>query len=194
MQFATGDPAVAETAMGGAIWTRCLVPRELGDSTAAAELIMASHAVKEAVAHRILATELRQGPRGPTPLYLDALEVLHGTAADQVPREMKYLAVKMTSAAKARSQGKIKTEEIDEIYHPPDILTKPLKRKECVFKRGRLLGLSVVPPAKPSSGATTAAGASGAEGKADRARCAPCDPVPGTWGRALGRLLSRGRG
>ena len=46
MQFATSDPAVAETAMSGAIWTRCLVPPKLGDSSAAAELVMASVAVK----------------------------------------------------------------------------------------------------------------------------------------------------
>ena len=68
MQLATGDPAAAETAMGGAIWTRCLVPPKLGDSSGAAELIMVSVAVKEAMAHRIQAAELRQGPWGPTPL------------------------------------------------------------------------------------------------------------------------------
>ena len=61
MQFATGDLAVAETVMSGAIWTRCPVPPEIGGSSGAAELIMASVAVKKAVAHRIQATELRQG-------------------------------------------------------------------------------------------------------------------------------------
>ena len=81
MQFATGDPVVAETVTGGAIWTRCLIPPELGDSSGAAKLFMASVAVKEAMARRIQAAELRQGPRGPAPLYLDALAVLHGTAA-----------------------------------------------------------------------------------------------------------------
>ena len=86
MQIATGDPAVAETAMSGAIWTRCLVPPKPGDSSVAAELIVVSVAVKEAMTHRILAAELRQGPWGPTPLYLDALAVLHGTAADQLSR------------------------------------------------------------------------------------------------------------
>ena len=64
----------------------------LGDSSAAAELIRATVAVKEPVAHRIQTAELRQGPWGPTPPYLDALAVLHGTATDQVSREMKYLA------------------------------------------------------------------------------------------------------
>ena len=65
MQFATGDPAMAETAMSGPMWARCLVPPKLGDSSAAAKLIMATVAVKEAVAHRIQAAELRQGPWDP---------------------------------------------------------------------------------------------------------------------------------
>ena len=103
MQFATGDPAVAETTISGAIWTRCLVPPKPGGSSGAAELIMAPVAVKEAVAHRILATELRQGPWGPTPFYLDALAALHGTAADQVSGEMRYLAAKLAIAQEARS-------------------------------------------------------------------------------------------
>ena len=89
MQFATGDPAAAETAMSGAIWTRCLVLPQPGGRSGAAELIMASVAAKETMAHRIQATELRQAPWGPIPLYLKALAVLHGIAADQVSREMK---------------------------------------------------------------------------------------------------------
>mmetsp|Transcript_4070 Transcript_4070/g.9688 ORF Transcript_4070/g.9688 Transcript_4070/m.9688 type:complete len:126 (-) Transcript_4070:309-686(-) len=92
MQSTTGDPAEAGTVMSGAIRTRCLVPPKLGDSSAAAELTMATVTAKEAVAHRISATELRQGPWEPTPLYLDALEIPHGTAAEQVFRVMKYLA------------------------------------------------------------------------------------------------------
>ena len=57
-----------------------------------------------------VAAELRQGPWGPTPLYLDALAVLHGTTADQVSREMKYLAAKLSAVQEARSQDKIKTQ------------------------------------------------------------------------------------
>ena len=126
---------------------------------------------------------------------MDALAVPHGTAADQVSREMKYLAAKLAVAQEARSQGDIKTEKIDESFHPPDILTKLLQGKEHVFKRGRLLGPRAVPPVKPSSGATaTAAGANGAEDKGDRPHHAPSGPAPGTWGRAAERLLGRGRG
>ena len=46
MQFATGDQAGAETTMSGAIWTRCLVPPKLGESSCAAVIIMPSVAVK----------------------------------------------------------------------------------------------------------------------------------------------------
>ena len=52
LQFATGDPAVAETAMSGEIWTRCLVPPKPGGSSGAEELIMASVAAKKVISHR----------------------------------------------------------------------------------------------------------------------------------------------
>ena len=47
LQDSTGDPALPDTVMSGAIWARCLVPPKLGDSSAAAELIMAAVATKE---------------------------------------------------------------------------------------------------------------------------------------------------
>ena len=56
MQFATKDPAVAGTVMSGVIWTRGLVPPKQRASSGAARLIVASVAVKEAVAHRTSAT------------------------------------------------------------------------------------------------------------------------------------------
>ena len=66
--------------MSGALWARCLVPCALGDSPAPAELAMATTAVKEAMAHRIQAEELRQEAHGPGRPYLDATAVLHGTS------------------------------------------------------------------------------------------------------------------
>ena len=107
---------------------------------------------------------------------------------------MNYLATKLAIVQVARSQGKTKTEKTDKSCHPADIPTKPPHGKERMFKRERLLGLMVVPPAKSSSSATAATGAGGAEDEADRARRAPSGPPPGTWDRALGRLLGRGRG
>ena len=49
---------------------------------------------------------------------MDAFSVLHGTVADQVAQEMKYLAAKLSTAQEARAQGKIETEKIDESSHP----------------------------------------------------------------------------
>ena len=137
---------------------------------------------------------MRQGPWGPTPLHVDALAVLHGTAADQVSREMKYLAAKMAVVQEARAQGKIKTEKIEKSCLPADVLTRTLQGKKFAFKRERLLGLRVAPPTIPSSSAAATASASGAEGETDRARCAPPGLAPGTLSRAVGRLLGRGRG
>ena len=117
---------MALTVMSGAILARVLVPPKAGGSSAAAELIMDAVAVKEAVAHRIISTELRQGPWGPTPLYLYALVVLHGTTADQVSREMKYLEAKLAVVQEAWSQGKTKAEKTNVSFHPAGILTKPL--------------------------------------------------------------------
>ena len=51
--------------MSGAIWARCLVPPKLGDSSAAAELIMATVATKEVMAYRMQAEELGHGLRAP---------------------------------------------------------------------------------------------------------------------------------
>ena len=125
---------------------------------------------------------------------MDDLEVLHGAAADQVSREIKYLAAKLASVQEARSQGITKAEKIDGSFNPPGILTKPLQGKERVFKRGRFLGLKVIRPVGLGSGAVSAAGADEAEGKGDRPRRALSGPPPGTWDRALGKLPGRGRG
>ena len=180
--------------MSGAVWTRYLVPPKLGDSSAAAELIMATAAVKEAVAHRNQAAELMQSPWGPTLLYLDAPAVLYGTTADQVSREIKCIAAYLAVVQEARAQGRTKTWTIDEGCHPADILTKPLQGKEFAFKRGRLLELRFAPPTKLDSRAVAVVSDSGAESETDRARCAPPGSAPGTWSRAVEGLFARGRG
>ena len=178
--------------MSGAIMARCLVPPKLGGSSGAAELIMASLAVKEAVARRIQAAELRQGPWGHTLLYLGAL-ALYVTAADQVSGEMKYLAAKLATAQEARTQGKVKIEKSDGSCQPPETLPKPLQGKEFVFKRGRLLGFKPTPPAKPGSGAAPEVVADEAKEMSLRPRRALLGSAPGSWGRTLKELPGRGR-
>ena len=127
MQYSTGDPALPGTAMSGAIWARCLVPPELGDSAAAEELIMATIASKEVMAYLMQTRELGHEPRAPTALYLDATAVLHGTTKDQVSREMKYLAAMLAIVQQARAHGKIRTIKTKESIRPSGIVTKPLQ-------------------------------------------------------------------
>ena len=62
LKYSKGGPTMPDTVMSGAIWARCLVPPKLGDSTAAAELVMATVATKEAMAYRMQARELGHGP------------------------------------------------------------------------------------------------------------------------------------
>ena len=112
--------------MSGAIWARHLVPHKLGDSSAAAELIMATVATREVMAYRMQARELGHGPHGHAPLYLDATAVFHRTATGQISREMKYLAARLAIVQEARAHGKIRTMKIDECLHPAGILTQPL--------------------------------------------------------------------
>ena len=55
-------------------------------------------------------------------------------------------------------------------------MTKPPQGKGCVLKRGRLLGLKVVPPVRPGSDTASAADAGEADDKGDRPRRAPSRP------------------
>ena len=122
---------------------------------------MAAMATKEVMTYRMQASELGHGPRGPTPLYLDATAVLHGTATEQVSRKMKSLAAKLALVQEARAHGKIRTIKIDKGLHPADFLTKPLQARYGQRALGPVLEHR----------------ASGRTG----------GPGPGTWGRALAR-------
>ena len=64
---------------------------------------MATVATKEAMAYQMQENRLGHGPHVPTPLYLDATAVLHGTATEQVSREMKYLTAKLPVVQQARA-------------------------------------------------------------------------------------------
>ena len=81
------------------------MPLKPVDSSAAAELIMAAMATKEVMACRMQARKQGHGPRDPTPLYLDATAVLHGTATTQALREMNCLVAKLAIVQETRAHG-----------------------------------------------------------------------------------------
>ena len=62
-----------------------------------------------------------------------------------------------------------------------------------MFKRRRLLGLKVTPPAKSGANAAPTAEAMEAREKNARPPRAPSSTAPGTWGRALKGLPGQGR-
>ena len=95
---------------------------------------------------------------------------------------MKYLAAELALAQEARAQGTVKAKKVDETFHQPGIMTKPLQEMKFVFKRGRLLGLKATPPAKLCAIDAPAAEAGEARGKVVRPRRAPSSPAPGTFG------------
>ena len=108
------------------------MPQTLGDSTAAAELVMTTIAVKKAMAHRIQAEELRQMAHGPSRLHPDATAVLHGAAPIKAMRGTKYLAMELAIAQDANAAKKIGTVKVSEALHNAGILTKPLQGEELV--------------------------------------------------------------
>ena len=67
---------------------------------------------------------------------MGALAILHGIAADQVSREMKFLAVELAIVQEARSQVNFKTGKIDGCCHPPEILTGQLQEKGVLVQAG----------------------------------------------------------
>ena len=75
---------------------------------------------------------------------------------------MKYLAATLAIVEQARARGMIRTVKIDEILHPADIPTKPLQRREFVYKRARVLGLEGGVPPPPECQPKEAASAGGA--------------------------------
>ena len=113
--------------------------RTLGDSSAAAELVMATTAVKGAMSHRIQAEELRQGAHGSSRPYLDASSVLRGASPDKATRGMKYLAAVLAIVQDDKAERKTCTVKSSGALHNSGILTKPPLGEEFVYKRARLL-------------------------------------------------------
>ena len=89
------DPArpTSRSEEGGAIAWRCIAPPAGDDSSAAAELRLATLAYKYVIAARFLQTELKAGaaPAELTPLYLDAQAALEGTNCGRLAKSSRWL-------------------------------------------------------------------------------------------------------
>ena len=121
---------------------RCFVPRRLSDSSAAAELIVATSAAKWILGQRMLSAELRQGQEGPSPLYLDAQATLQGTAAEKVSRDMKYMAARYAILRQTETSGEVVLRKVHTNDNLADLFTKPLFGDTFRRLRDRAMGLA----------------------------------------------------
>jgi len=79
----------------GVFAAECFSPRKLGDSSAAAELIMLSWAAKGSIAFRMQQRQLRCGPHGPTTVEVDAKAVTDGVLMEKVSRRQRYNSARL---------------------------------------------------------------------------------------------------
>jgi hypothetical protein len=136
---------------GGAIAWRCVAPPAGDDSSAAAELRLATLAYKYVIAARFLQAELDVGaaPAEPTPLYLDAQAVLDGTNCERLVKSSRWLAMRYAMLRWGIACGTIAPRKLLTAMNPADGLTKCLTGKAFENARARLLGLP--PPHPPAS-------------------------------------------
>jgi hypothetical protein len=79
----------------GAFSIECFSPRRLADSSAGAELIMATWAGKSVIAFQMLQNELGLVRYHPTPLQIDDKDMTDGVKMERVSREQRFQAARI---------------------------------------------------------------------------------------------------
>jgi hypothetical protein len=120
---------------------RCFVPRRLADSSAGAELIMSSAAVKNILGNRMFLKELGQEQEGPSALYLDAQAVLNGAEMERVSREMRYQAARYAMLRDAQQAKTVELKKVPTADNLADIFTKPLVGPQFRHLRSMVMGI-----------------------------------------------------
>jgi len=133
---------------GGALAWKCGIQHEGDDSSAAAELRMASLAYKYTLAARFLLTELDVGvaPSKPTPFHLDAQAVLDGTTCEKLAKKSRWMAMRYAMLRWGIMCGTIHPQKRPSSQNPSDGLTKCLVGAAFENARARLLGLVIPHP------------------------------------------------
>jgi hypothetical protein len=120
---------------------RCLVPRSFPDSSAAAELVIATYAVKSILGFRLLFAELNLLPLGPTPLYIDASAVINGAEMEKITKQMRFMAAKYSMLRIVVKDDKVKLVKCGSEVNKSDGFTKPLTGLPFQRWRALVLGL-----------------------------------------------------
>jgi hypothetical protein len=125
----------------GAFSVECFSPRRLADSSAGAELIMATWAGKSIVAFQILHRELGMTRLTPTPLQIDASAVTDGVKMERVSRQMRFQAARLGMLRFWQKERIIRLLKTDTDEMRADILSKPVNPVEK-FRPKQLLLLT----------------------------------------------------
>ena len=133
---------------GGALAWRCVASLAGDDSSAAAELRLATLAYKYVIVARFLQCELDVGaaPAEPTPLYLAAQAVLDGTNCERLAKSSRWMAMRYAMLRWGIACGTIHPRKLLTAMNPADGLTKCLTGKPFENGRARLLGLPIPHP------------------------------------------------
>jgi hypothetical protein len=128
-------------AHSGLLEWRCFVPRSFPDSSAAAELIITSHACKSILGFRLLLAELHLLSHGPTPMYLDASAVINGAEMEKITKQMRFMAARYAMLREVVNAEKVILTKCSTLHNKSDGFTKPLVGAAFADARALMLGL-----------------------------------------------------
>jgi hypothetical protein len=123
----------------GSFSVECFSPRRLADSSAGAELIMATWAGKSIVAFQILHRELGMTRLTPTPLQIDASAVTDGVKMERVSRQMRFQAARLGMLRFWQKERVLRILKTDTEDMRADILSKPVNPGDKFGPKQRLL-------------------------------------------------------
>ena len=123
----------------GSFMCECRSPKHLADSSAAAELNMASWAGKAIIPMRMLQAELRLGPTGPTVVEIDASALLDGISMDKVSRKQRFQAARLAMIRQWKADGVITLKKEQSKLMRADILSKAMAPAADFHRCARLL-------------------------------------------------------
>ena len=123
----------------GSFLSECRAPKHLTDSSAGAELNIASWAGKAIIPVRMLQKELRLGPSGPTVLEIDASALLDGIAMDKISRKQRFQAARLAMLRMWQDDGVIKLKKEKSAAMRADVLSKAMAPAAAFHRCARLL-------------------------------------------------------
>ena len=126
----------------GAIDWACANAKRVLDSSGAAELNVATGAVKSALGYRLQLEEIGLPQSRPTRIFLDARATLDGAGSEKVSKAMKYMAARYTMLRQAVEAEQAELHKVDTEFNTADILTKNLTGKSFLRHRERVIGMA----------------------------------------------------